>query len=50
MNGNEYLLGRTKWLKAEKIRLQKELLKVEKELAQIELKIQKQGIDKSTKQ
>lgn len=50
MNGNEYLLGRVKWLEAEKFRLQKELLKVEKELAQIELKIQKQGIDKSTKQ
>ena len=47
MDGNDYLMSRIKWLKEEKVRLQKELKKIEKEIAQIELKIQKQSIDKS---
>ena len=46
MDGNDYLVSRIKWLKGEKIRLQKELKKIEKEITQIELKIQKQSIDK----
>ena len=50
MDGNDYLMSRIKWLKEEKVRLQKELKKIEKEIAQIELKIQKQSIDKSTNQ
>ena len=50
MNGNDYLVSRIKWLKGEKIRLQKELKRIEKEIAQIELKIQKQSIDKPTNQ
>ena len=50
MDGNDYLVNRIKWLRGEKIRLQKELKKVEKEIVQIELKIQKQSIDKSTNQ
>ena len=50
MDGNDYLMSRIKWLKEEKVRLQKELKKIEKEIAQIELKIQKQSIDKSINQ
>ena len=50
MDGNDYLVSRIKWLRGEKIRLQKELKKIEKEIAQIELKIQKQSVDKSTNQ
>ena len=50
MNGNDYLVSRIKWLKGEKIRLQKELKRIENEIAQIELKIQKQSIDKPTNQ
>ena len=50
MDGNDYLVNRIKWLKGEKIRLQKELKKIEKEITQIELKIQKQSIDKTHKQ
>lgn len=50
MDGNDYLVSRIKWLKEEKIRLQKELKKIEKEIVQIELKIQKQSIDKSINQ
>ena len=50
MDGNDYLASRIKWLRGEKIRLQKELKKVEKEIVQIELKIQKQSIDKSASQ
>ena len=50
MSGNDYLVKRIKWLKGEKIRLQKELKKIEKEIVQIELKIQKQSIDKSSNQ
>ena len=47
MDGNDYLVSRIKWLKGEKVRLQKELKKIEKEITQIELKIQKQSIDKT---
>lgn len=50
MDGNDYLVSRIKWLKGEKIRLQKELKKIEKEITQIELKIQKQSIDKTPNQ
>ena len=50
MDGNDYLVSRIKWLRGEKIRLQKELKKIEKEIAQIELKIQKQSIDKTSNQ
>ena len=50
MNGNDYLVSRIKWLRGEKIRLQKELKKIEKEIVQIELKIQKQSIDKTSNQ
>ena len=50
MDGNDYLMSRIKWLKEEKVRLQKELKKIEKEIAQIELKIQKQSIDKTSNQ
>lgn len=50
MDGNDYLISRIKWLRGEKIRLQKELKKIEKEIAQIELKIQKQSIDKTSNQ
>ena len=50
MDGNDYLVNRIKWLRGEKIRLQKELKRIEKEIVQIELKIQKQSIDKSTNQ
>ena len=50
MNGNDYLVNRIKWLKGEKVRLQKELKRIEKEIVQIELKIQKQSIDKSASQ
>ena len=50
MNGNDYLVNRIKWLKGEKVRLQKELKRIEKEIVQIELKIQKQSIDKSVNQ
>lgn len=50
MNGNDYLISRIKWLRGEKIRLQKELKRVEKEITQIELKIQKQSIDKTPNQ
>lgn len=50
MNGNDYLVSRIKWLKGEKVRLQKELKKIEKEITQIELKIQKQSIDKTPNQ
>ena len=50
MDGNDYLVNRIKWLRGEKIRLQKELKKIEKEIVQIELKIQKQSVDKSTNQ
>ena len=49
MDGNDYLVNRIKWLKGEKVRLQKELKKIEKEIVQIELKIQKQSIDKIIK-
>ena len=47
MDGTDYLVNRIKWLKGEKVRLQKELKKIEKEIAQIELKIQKQNIYKT---
>ena len=50
MNGNDYLVSRIKWLRGEKIRLQKELKRIEKEIAQIELKIQQQSIDKTSNQ
>ena len=50
MDGNDYLVNRIKWLRGEKIRLQKELKKIEKEIVQIELKIQKQSVDKSANQ
>ena len=50
MNGNDYLVSRIKWLKGEKIRLQKESKRIEKEIVQIDLKIQKQSIDKSASQ
>ena len=50
MNENDYLVSRIKWLRGEKIRLQKELKKIEKEIVQIELKIQKQSIDKTPNQ
>ena len=50
MDGNDYLVNRVKWLRGEKIRLQKELKKIEKEIVQIELKIQKQSIDKTSNQ
>ena len=50
MNENDYLVSRIKWLRGEKIRLQKELKKIEKEIVQIELKIQKQSIDKAGNQ
>ena len=50
MDGNDYLVSRIKWLRGEKIRLQKELKKVEKEIVEIELKIQKQRMDKSASQ
>ena len=50
MDGNDYLVSRIKWLRGEKIRLQKELKKIEKEITQIELKIQKQSIDKTPNQ
>ena len=50
MDGNDYLLIRIKWLRGEKIRLQKELKRIEKEIVQIELKIQKQSIDKTSNQ
>ena len=50
MDGNDYLVNRIKWLRGEKIRLQKELKKIEKEITQIELKIQKQSIDKPPNQ
>ena len=50
MDGNDYLMSRIKWLKEEKVRLQKELKKIEKEIVQIELKIQKQSIDKTPNQ
>ena len=50
MDGNAYLVNRIKWLRGEKIRLQKELKRIEKEIVQIELKIQKQSVDKSTNQ
>lgn len=50
MDGNDYLVNRIKWLKEEKVRLQKELKKIEKEITQIELKIQKQSIDKTPNQ
>ena len=50
MDGNDYLVSRIKWLRGEKIRLQKELKRIEKEIIQIELKIQKQSIDKTPKQ
>ena len=50
MDGNDYLVSRIKWLKREKVRLQKELKKIEKEITQIELKIQKQSIDKTPNQ
>ena len=50
MDGNDYLVNRIKWLRGEKIRLQKELKKIEKEIVQIELKIQKQSIDKTSNQ
>ena len=50
MDGNDYLVNRIKWLRGEKIRLQKELKKIEKEIVQIELRIQKQSIDKSSNQ
>ena len=49
MDGNDYLVSRIKWLRGEKIRLQKELKRIEKEIVQIELKIQKQSIDKIIK-
>ena len=47
MDGNDYIVSRIKWLRGEKISLQKELKKIEKEIVQIELKIQKQSVDKS---
>ena len=50
MDGNDYLVNRIKWLRGEKIRLQKELKRIEKEITQIELKIQKQSIDKPPNQ
>ena len=50
MDGNDYLVSRIKWLRGEKIRLQKELKKIEKEIVQIESKITKQSIDKSANQ
>lgn len=50
MDGNDYLVSRIKWLRGEKIHLQKELKRIEKEIVQIELKIQKQSIDKTSNQ
>ena len=50
MDENDYLVSRIKWLRGEKVRLQKELKKIEKEIVQIELKIQKQSIDKTSNQ